>query len=160
MTKPQLQPGYSTIEPANDLAGKVSTAYPFVHFDVEARALDSYELADVAFVKIDAEGHEESVLIGARATLERCRPALVVETEDRHKPGAVEAVSELARAFGYRRMFLHGGALRDGDEFAIGTHQDPQRPADYVRNLIFLHEPDIARLRAKKRLPFSAPALC
>jgi len=30
ITMPQLQPGYSTIEPDNNLDGKVSTAYPLL----------------------------------------------------------------------------------------------------------------------------------
>ena len=34
---------------------------------------------DVGLIKVDVEGHELYVLRGARKTLERCRPALVVE---------------------------------------------------------------------------------
>ena len=38
--------------------------------DVPVRTLDSYELSDVNFIKIDVEGHEESVLRGAVKTIE------------------------------------------------------------------------------------------
>ncbi len=48
-------------------------------FEVEVRRLDDYGFADVGFVKIDVEGAEMQVLRGARETLARCRPSLVVE---------------------------------------------------------------------------------
>ena len=38
--------------------------------DVPVRTLDSYELSDVNFIKIDVEGHEESVIRGAVKTIE------------------------------------------------------------------------------------------
>lgn len=46
---------------------------------VEARTLDSYNLNNVDFIKIDVEGHEQAVLDGAKDTLMRCRPALFIE---------------------------------------------------------------------------------
>jgi len=152
ITMPQLQPGYSTIEPDNNLDGKVNTAYPLLEFEVETRTLDSFAIDDVNLIKIDVEGHEESVLNGARATIERCRPVLVVETEERHKRGAVTAVSSFARDCGYQRFFLHDRALRCGDELCPETHGQ-------VRNLIFLHEQQLERLRSAKRLPFALPSL-
>jgi FkbM family methyltransferase len=46
-----------------------------------ARTLDSFELSNVAFVKIDAQGADGEVLMGALQTLERCRPVVVFEWE-------------------------------------------------------------------------------
>jgi FkbM family methyltransferase len=157
---PRLHPGYSTIEPANDLRDKVSSSFGFESYSVSTRTLDSYGLEDVAFVKIDTEGHEESVLLGGRETLARFRPALVVETEERHKAGAVANVSLFLADLGYRRVFLHDGALRRGEEFSLEKHQDRQRPRDYVRNLIFLQDAHVERLRsAIRHLPFSMAEL-
>ena len=49
----------------------------------EVQTLDSYELHDVGFVKIDCEGYERFVLEGAEETILREKPAIVVE----QKPG-------------------------------------------------------------------------
>lgn len=46
---------------------------------VAMRTLDSFELTDVALIKVDAEGSEPLVFWGARETIQRCRPTLVFE---------------------------------------------------------------------------------
>lgn len=51
--------------------------------DIEAKTLDSFGFEDVGFIKIDCEGYELFVLQGARETLLRCKPALVVEQKPR-----------------------------------------------------------------------------
>ena len=47
--------------------------------DVPLQTLDQYQLQDVDFIKVDTEGFELFVLQGARETLHRCKPALIVE---------------------------------------------------------------------------------
>lgn len=46
---------------------------------VAAATLDGFGLEDVALLKIDAEWHEPEVLAGARRTIERSRPLIVIE---------------------------------------------------------------------------------
>lgn len=46
---------------------------------VPMRSLDSFDFQDVDFIKIDVEGYELPVLEGARATILRCRPNIVIE---------------------------------------------------------------------------------
>jgi FkbM family methyltransferase len=48
-------------------------------FEVECIALDSEEIEDVGFIKIDVEQHERQVLRGAMATIRRCRPVILAE---------------------------------------------------------------------------------
>ena len=50
--------------------------------DIPIVALDSFNLSGVSFVKIDAEGWECDVLEGARETIARCRPVMLIEVND------------------------------------------------------------------------------
>lgn len=52
--------------------------------DIEMRTLDSFEFEDVDFIKIDCEGYEYFVLQGAKDTLKRCRPCIIVEQKPGH----------------------------------------------------------------------------
>jgi FkbM family methyltransferase len=52
--------------------------------DTVMRQLDEFELVDVDFIKIDCEGLEAHVIDGARDTIKRCRPCIVVEQKS-HK---------------------------------------------------------------------------
>jgi|688.fasta_scaffold233639_2 FkbM family methyltransferase len=46
---------------------------------VPTRRLDSFNFSTVDLIKIDVEGHEHQVVNGALKTIQRCRPAIVVE---------------------------------------------------------------------------------
>lgn len=47
--------------------------------DFEIRTLDSYKFEDVDFIKLDVEGYEPFILEGARETVERWHPVILVE---------------------------------------------------------------------------------
>lgn len=47
--------------------------------DMKMRTLDSFEFEEVDFIKVDVEGYEDKVLLGAMDTIERCRPVIIVE---------------------------------------------------------------------------------
>ena len=53
---------------------------------VQTRTLDSFDLAECQFIKIDVEGHELEVLNGAKETLARCRPTVLVESSVNSDP--------------------------------------------------------------------------
>jgi FkbM family methyltransferase len=48
-------------------------------FHVNSITIDSENLADVGFLKVDVEQHEREVLHGARRTIDRCRPVIMTE---------------------------------------------------------------------------------
>lgn len=47
--------------------------------EIELKTLDSYRLNEVDLIKVDVEGFEGEVLRGARETLQRWRPTVVLE---------------------------------------------------------------------------------
>ncbi|GAC1668250.1 MAG: hypothetical protein NVS9B8_10540 [Candidatus Limnocylindrales bacterium] len=110
---------------------------------VQTRTLDSYGLANVGFLKIDAEGHELAVLNGADETISTSRPVVFIESEARHAPGAPSNVIELMLArHGYRRsVFVRRWTLVDIEDFDVDRDQlgllpDFTDPA-YVSNFVF-----------------------
>ena len=50
-------------------------------FEAPVRTLDSFEFEDVDFLKMDVEGYERHVLLGAVETLKRERPTMIDRTE-------------------------------------------------------------------------------
>jgi FkbM family methyltransferase len=96
------------------------------------------------FLKIDVEGHELSVLQGARRTLEKHRPKILVECEARHRPDAdVRPVFEFLQSLGYAGSFFVGRSRQPLAAFDSAIHQrlDPQHPdrlvPGYVNNFAF-----------------------
>ncbi len=132
--------GRSTIEPTNTLTHDDVARVDEI--EVELKTLDQCELRDVGFIKIDVEGHELAVLRGARATLDREHPTLLVEANDHHHPGAVAGLRELMTGHGYQGFFLDGKRL-----VALASISDPDhfRRAS-IENFIFVHDTQAERL--------------
>ncbi len=112
--------------------------------DVALRTLDSYEFSGLDVIKIDVEGHEMEVLRGAERTLERERPALVVEIEERHHQGRSESVIEWVCARGYDAYYYTGTKLarfQSGDIARLQRNLPTvgmEPSGAYVNNFLFL----------------------
>jgi FkbM family methyltransferase len=134
----------STIEASNELGGaEIRTV------SIPCRRLDGFELEPVGFMKIDVEGHELAVLRGAEGVLNRDRPNLLIEAEERHRPGAVQNVVDLLSGLGYESYFLLGRHLKPYREFDLAVHQSPSSiefsrvlPGRvYANNFVFVTDP-------------------
>ena len=56
------------------------------HIDVPKNTLDSYNLTNIGFIKIDVEGHEKEVLEGSIETIKRNNyPKILFESWDEHQ---------------------------------------------------------------------------
>ncbi|MFT7473532.1 MAG: FkbM family methyltransferase [Verrucomicrobiales bacterium] len=107
---------------------------------VDLERIDDLDVGPIGYIKIDVEGHELDVLRGARATLERDRPALLVEIELRHHDGEIDGKIREICDIGYSAYFMLDGRLHPLSEFR-SEMQDPSKltsPAKYVNNFIFL----------------------
>ncbi|HEU5273048.1 MAG TPA: FkbM family methyltransferase [Xanthobacteraceae bacterium] len=78
-------------------------------YEVEIGTLDAFGLTDLRFIKADVEGSEREVLEGARATIARERPAILLEllSGTHSDPGALTA--EICASFGYDAFIVQHG---------------------------------------------------
>lgn len=70
--------------------------------------LDAFQLSP-AFIKVDVQGLEFAVLGGARATIERCRPALLIEDF-----GSDPRIAPLVKSLGYDVFHVEGRTIVKG----------------------------------------------
>ena len=92
---------------------------------VELRTLDELLEGErrVSFIKCDVEGHEQQVFEGAARTLERDRPVVFAEVEERHRQDPIENTFAFFDAAGYRGWFVAGSELRPLREFDVARDQ-------------------------------------
>ena len=104
----------------------------------------------MGFIKIDVEGHEKAVLEGSFKLIERDRPNLLIEIEDRHKPNSVRDINEFLMKYDYEGYFFLDDHLVSMVSFDSKLHQNfGSENGKYVFNFIFVHHsaiPQIAHL--------------
>ena len=131
--------GYSN-QGASLSATKVRGAHGVVR--VEARRLDDMAISNVGFIKIDVEGFEREVLEGAKETLRRDRPNLLVEIEEAHTKTPLTDMVGAVCSHGYECIALVRGVLTRFDRIDVTAHHSaPAAPGDYVFNFMFFPKP-------------------
>ena len=136
----------ATVEPRNALQADLIITQPVV-----ARRLDDYGYRDCGFIKIDVEGHEEQVLEGGLRLIEKSRPILMIELDDRFNPGILGRVCKRLTAYGYMAYEFSGGRL-----LAISQCEPPD-DANASHNVVFV--PNKAKLPVLPRWDRFACAL-
>ncbi len=127
-----------------------TTDAPIEEHEVELKTLDSVGLRDVAFLKIDVEGHELSVLEGARETISHYRPTVLVEVEERHRAGGVAGIRNYLEDLGYAGFYLEGLKINPLSTFDVKRDQnlasleDSVKVGRYINNFIYFDRRDAA----------------
>ena len=99
-----FQLGAATIHPHNKIE-------EFKSIKVNKKRLDDIIKKNVSFIKIDVEGHEKSVISGAKNLILKFKPTLLVEIEQRHSGVNVKDTINYINNFGYNSYFLKDNDL-------------------------------------------------
>jgi len=125
---------------------EIAANQQLVAASVPTARLDAIVQEEVAFVKVDVEGHELNVLDGAVELVERSQPVFLVEAEDRHRAQATDLVFDFFRTRFYRGYFLKDGGVYPVQQFNAEELQDPdallpdggRKPGrSYINNFFF-----------------------
>jgi FkbM family methyltransferase len=96
-------------------------------FEVDAVRLDDEKLADVGFLKIDAEQHEKEVLMGALETIKRWQPVIMTESTPLLYPeGLLERFRFLAE-MGYTGWFTFESRAHPFSAFDAVVHANASK---------------------------------
>jgi FkbM family methyltransferase len=129
-------------KPLNALASLEKRSGDVIKQNVEVRSLDSYKYADVDLIKIDVEGHEKSVLLGAEETINKCRPILIIEIEQRHICFNISQVFDIVLSFNYDGYFIRNNRMEPLSSFNYKRDQAPYKnnvkDKNYINNFIFI----------------------
>lgn len=111
---------------------------------VPIASLDELALGAFSLLKIDVEGAEAGVLAGAAQTLERHRPLVFVEIEQRHLARPIVEVFDFVESLGYTIRFLDAaGTPRTRRDFHLERDQDVRAIDDprrvYINNFMLSH---------------------
>lgn len=130
---------------ASLVSGEKSAAHEFDPstdiLEVEVKKLDSFDLSNIGFIKIDAEGEETNVLSGAQQLISTQRPVLLIEIEQRHREEDIAEVFRHIKSLGYAGEFLLNKEFQPLSVFSVEQHQQARLAGDktkpYINNFIF-----------------------
>jgi FkbM family methyltransferase len=117
--------------------------------EVPAITLDELASHDIGFVKIDVEGHELNVLYGAQTLIERQRPTILVEAEERHNPGIIKKLFSFFSERQYVGIFFNGHKVCYAENFTPELQNEeifkrmhnqgiPRKRIPYINNFLFV----------------------
>jgi FkbM family methyltransferase len=106
---------------------------------IQTARLDDLDIANVGFIKIDAEGSERQVIEGAAETIRRDRPNLLIELEETHTKVPLADMVAFVCSFGYDCLVLLEGVLTPFAVYAMArNHRREEGTLRAVNNFIFL----------------------
>ena len=119
---------------------------------IETMELDTFNFKKIKFIKIDVEGHEFEVLLGATQTIAESMPALLIEIEQRHNKMNIEEIFDHIIQIGYEGFFLKNSKLFAIHHFDINSDQAEESFGNldlYINNFLFLPSKKISASKYK-----------
>jgi FkbM family methyltransferase len=106
---------------------------------VEVRTLDSFVLKGVQFIKVDVEGSELEVLEGARETIQRDHPGLLLELLSGTYKDPLAVTREVCEKYGYSAFVVDKGKRLDAMTTIAGLNSNTTWGSGIAtRNVLFL----------------------
>ena len=86
----------------------------FNNYEVECKKLDDViKDKEISFIKIDVEGHELSVIEGANNIINKYKPTLLVEIEEKHTKKPILNTINKIKEFGYKVYFFKNKKMKE-----------------------------------------------
>jgi FkbM family methyltransferase len=123
--------------------GSVAQSFsgPVERFTVPCVTIDSENLPDLGFLKIDVEQHEREVLRGALQTIVRCRPVVLVEVYPLKYLRPMVEEFQFVLQHGYCAWFSFAGRWLPMENFRAQVHAAPEsfgKPGLFMGNNLIL----------------------
>lgn len=115
---------------------------PYEKRIIKVKKLDSFNFKNVDLIKIDVEGHEQKVIMGASKTIKKNLPIIICEIEQRHTLIPIDKIFKLIKNFGYEGYFFKNYKLKKLKKFSYKIDQKPYlknvENKNYINNFIFI----------------------
>ena len=115
---------------------------PYEKRIIKVKTLDSFNFKNVDLIKIDVEGHEQKVIVGATKTIKKNLPIIICEIEQRHTLISIHKIFKLIKDFGYEGYFFKNYKLKKLKQFSYKIDQKPYlkdvENKNYINNFIFI----------------------
>lgn len=144
---PEGMQALSALHPFDGVANVAKVTVPVHRLD----SLESIKALRIGFIKIDVEGLESEVIEGGLDLLRRDQPTLLVEAEERHRPGAIASLRGLLEPLGYTGFFRMDGQWQPLESFDAARLQNRaalneagsrrRRGQTYINNFVFTVSP-------------------
>ena len=100
--------GYLNVE--KDNSGNTNID-PIKSGDTEIKTLDSFNLNQIDYMKVDAEGYEYNIVQGAKETIERCKPFVHLEMKTKRMRHTNKDYTKLLNTMNYKEVFRIGAEV-------------------------------------------------
>ena len=109
--------------------------------NIQCRKLDSLNIENIGLIKIDVEGFEIEVIRGAKDTILKNKPVMIIENEIVHTKDTNELFT-IMNEFGYDKYICNPiGKLEKIGNFSVEENQKNairNLDIDYIQNFIFI----------------------